>query len=176
MISSLRLLRLNNLIFEIAYFENRGPGRIGDVIDAVAFKKESQVTPEIFIKKLDMFEKNYFELLFENNKERHKEQFSFLLQKNTSHIDEFKLGVFYCEDKICDFCAKNISPFDMTCPVEVYSKKGEICYDPMSLLEHSWMREIINLQAKNVFIFPCNYFGKDFKQNYINYLKSKFLN
>ena len=46
----------------------------------------------------------------------------------------------------------------------------------MSLLEHSWMREIINLQAKNVFIFPCNYFGKDFKQNYINYLKSKFLN
>ena len=171
-IPNLRFLRLNNLVFELTYYENRGTGKIGEIRDAFGFQKEGPLQPEVFIKKLDMFEKNYFEILFEKNEERHKSQFSILLQKSKNHLDEYKMGVFYCEEKICDLCGKKNSPFDFVSPVEIKVKKEEHFIDP-STEEDCWMRDILNVQAKNTFILPCEFFGKDFKESYINYRQSR---
>ena len=173
-ISNLRFLRLNNLTLELAYYENRGVGKIDQVIDGFAFSREAVVNPEVFIKKLDIYEKSYYEFLFEKNQNRHINQFSILMKKNVKHDEEFKMGVFYCEDKICDLCGRKRSPFDFVYPVEVQHKKGDASMDPSKLDENSWMASILNVQAKSVFTLPCDFFGKDFKEKYITHLKSNF--
>jgi hypothetical protein len=172
-ITNLRFLRLNNLTFELAYYENRGVGRINNVIDAFSFQKEGEINPEVFIKKLDIYEKNYFELLFEKNEERHKNQFSILLRKSLKHSEEYQLGVFYCENKICDLCERKSSPFDFTYPVEVDVQKDTPIFNPSGMDEHFWMSSVINMQAKNIFALPCHFFGKDFKDKYISHLNSR---
>jgi hypothetical protein len=173
LIPNLRFLRLNNLIFEVAYYENRGLGKIGEMIDGVALLKEGKVDPRVFAKKLDIFEKGYYDFFFEKNEDRHQTQLTFLHQKRRGHLDDPKLGVFYCENKICDLCGKKSSPFDFCFPVEVSQEKNDVYINSKESFDQELINKALNQQAKNVFILPCDSFGKEFKDNYINYLKSK---
>lgn len=173
-VTNLRFLRLNNLVFELAYFENRGPGRIKGFSDAVAFCKEGPLKPRVFVKKLDSFQQNHFQAVFERNEERHRKQFLFLLRKSTCNADHARLGVFYCGDKICELCGKKDSPFFLCQPMEIIREKSGFSIDSSTAREHHWLHVVLNAQAKNVFVFPCELLGKSFKDRFTEYLKSTF--
>lgn len=171
-VPNLRFLRVNNLLLEVAYFENRGTGRIAGVNDAVALEKQGPVDPRVFVKKLDSFQSNYFEVLFERNEARHKQQFSHLLRKCSGHLEESRLGVFFFENKICELCGKKNSPFDLIVPLGVARQDSHVHADASGFDGQNWMRRVLNAQAKKVFVLPCDLLGVDFKERYIAYLRS----
>lgn len=160
-------IRINNLIFEIGYFQNRGAGVIDDYSDCFPFLSDNSFLSTSFLKKqLKNFEIDYFETSFEKEHSLIIKQFNMMFQnKNHEHI-----GVFHSTNKSCYLCHQSKSPFDFLNCVQVVQSQSN------TYLEHfqnnsEGLTKICNKEMKETFVLPCSFWGSNFKLEYLNHLK-----
>lgn len=163
-------IRINNLIFEIGYFQNRGAGVIDDYSDSFPFLSDNSFMSHSFLKnQLQNFERDYFEIAFEKEESMMINQLNMMSQsKNHEH-----LGVFHSTNKNCILCDNSKSPFDFLNSVQVLQSQQDVYLEQFKNNSIE-LTKICNKEMKETFVLSCSFWGPNFKPEYLNHLKGIF--